>query len=163
MTWKLDGEKIGKRDTRMKVNYYNNLGIGIIGLGAVLNHSHSLSFAKSFLIFPLLSHQELLAHLSRKTTDIKSVEKLVVDKITYFSNFNKRYYDSLSLTLNAIQYLYDTGYIEVNRDGMKLNKEFTFDKAMGKRAEKFFKASDNISKLFKIDDAHLYLNLRIEL
>lgn len=97
----------------MNLSYYNNLSIGIVALGAVLTQSKELSLAKIFLIFPLLSHQKLLQHLGRSTTKIRTIEKLIVEKTTFFSNFNKRYVDSLVLTVNALQYLNDAGYVKV--------------------------------------------------
>ena len=130
----------------MNINYYNNFGIGVVSIGAVLSRSNALSISKIFLIFPLLSHQKLLQYLARQTTSVKSIEKLISDQVSYFSNFNKRYMDSLVVTMNSIQYLNDTGYIDISDGIVKLLKPFEYDSKMGKRANSIFKASDNISK-----------------
>ncbi|MGK0271793.1 MAG: hypothetical protein ACI88H_002459 [Cocleimonas sp.] len=147
----------------MNLSYYNNISIGIIALGAVINQSKELPISKLFLIFPLLSHQKLLQHLGRKTTNIKSTEQLIVDKMSCFANFNKRYCDSLVLTVNALQYLNDMGYIEINSGKVILVKPFEYHKKMGKRAMKMFNASENIAHILKDNSNKLYLNLRVEI
>lgn len=147
----------------MTINNYNNIGIAIIALIAVLDKSKELSISKICLIFPLLSHRELLQYLARKTTNIKSIEKLIIDRTSNFTNFNKRYYDSLPLTFNALQYLNDMDYINITIDNVSINKGFQYDKKMGKRANNIFKASENIALLLQEESAKLYLNLRVKL
>jgi len=147
----------------MNINYYNNFGVGVVAIGSVLNLSNTLSISKVFLIFPLSSHQKLLQHLARKTTKVKSIEKLISDQISHFSNFSKRYMDSLVLTVNSIQYLNDAGYIDISDGSVKLLKPFEYDTKMGKRAKNLFKASENISALLTETENKLYLNLRVEL
>jgi hypothetical protein len=147
----------------MKSDYYNNIGIGIISLAFILKHSKKLSVSKTFLIMPFISHSELLGYLGRKTTIIKSIEKIIIDKTSYFSNFNRRFYDSLSLTMNSIQYLYDLKYIHYADNEIVLIKPLEYSNPMGRRAEKIYNASKNISNLLNEDIENLYLNLRIEL
>jgi len=147
----------------MKVNYYNNFGLGVVSIGSTLAHIESISISKLCLIFPLLSHQELLNYLSRKTTEVQSIEKLIIDKTSCFSNYNKRYYDSLCLTLNAVQYLNDLGYIKFTNNHVILLKPLQYDEGMGKRAGKIFRASKNIAILLQEKSEKLYLNLRVEL
>lgn len=147
----------------MNLSYYNNIGIGIVALGSVINQRKKLPISKLFLIFPLISHQKLLHHLGRNTTKIKSIEKLIVEKTSYFSNYNKRYKDSLALTVNALQYLNDAGYVDVMDGTVILAKPFEYHKKMGTRANKIFNASENISLLLKERTDKLYLNLRVEL
>jgi hypothetical protein len=147
----------------MSISNYNNFGIGAIALCSVLNHCKELSLTKVFLIFPLSSHQKLLQYFGRKTTQIMSVEKLIGDKVSYFSNFNKRYYDSLPITLNALQYLHNMEYLEVVGGSVFLIKPLIYDKKMGDRANKIFNASENIAQLLQTNSSSLYLNLRVEL
>lgn len=147
----------------MNLSYYNNISIGIVSLGAVLNQSKELSISKIFLIFPFLSHQKLTQYLGRKTTKIKSSEKLIVEKNSFFSNFNKRYTDSLVATINALQYLNDTGYVKIHDGKVILEKPFKYNKNMGKRANKIFNASGNISLILRENSDKLYLNLRVEI
>lgn len=147
----------------MKSNYYNNLGLGIISLGFVLDKTKILPLSKLFLILPFVTHAELLSYLARANTNIQSIEKLIVDKTVCFSNFNKRYYDALALTMEAIQYLNDLEYIQIENGKVTLIKDFNYDKSMGKRADKIYKTSTNIAKILKDRADNLYLNLRIEL
>lgn len=148
---------------KMNINYYNNFGIGVVAIAAVLNHSKELAISKLFLIFPISSHQKLLQHLGRKTTKIRNIEKLIAEQISYFSNFNKRYVDSLVLTLNSIQYLNDTGYIDIVEGKVISSKLFEHHTMMGNRAKRIFNASENISILLQESSSKLYLNLRVEL
>ncbi len=147
----------------MNLSYYNNLGMGIVSLGSVLNQRAEIPISKLFLIIPFISHQKLLQHLGRKTTKIKSIEKLIVEKTSFFSNFNKRYSDSLVLTVNSLQYLHDSGYIDIANGNVKLVKSFEYNKKMGNRANRIFNASKNISLILKESPKKLYLNLRVEL
>ena len=147
----------------MNLSYYNNISIGVIALGAVLNQSKELSISKIFLIFPFISHQKLTQHLGRKTTKIKSSEKLIVEKTSFFSNFNKRYTDSLVVTINALQYLNDMGYVRIYDGKVILEKPFEYDNKMGNRALKIFKASENIALILREGTSKLYLNLRVEI
>ena len=147
----------------MSLSLYNNFGIGVLAITAVLNECHSLPMSKITLIFPLINHQEMLNYLSRKSTNVKSLDKLIVEKTVFFSNFNKRYYDSLSTTINALQYLFDQGYIEFKNNEVCLIKPMEYSKKMGDRSNKIFLASKNISLIFNEMVEKLYLNLRIEL
>jgi hypothetical protein len=147
----------------MNLSYYNNFSIGVVALGAVLSQSKELPISKLFLIFPLLSHKKLLQHLGSSTTRIGSIEKLIVDRTSCFSNFNKRYIDSLVLTINALQYLNDMGYVNVVNGSVTLAKPFEYDKKMGDRAYKIFNASENVALILKERSDKLYLNLRVEL
>ena len=147
----------------MQNNTYNNLGFGIISIASVLNIIKSLSVDKVFLIIPFFTHQELLAFLSNPRTEIKSIEQLVSHKINCFSNYNKRYFDSLVLAINSIQYLIDMEYAEFENGNLLLMKEMQFDSGMGKRAGKIYRAANNVAKLLADNSNNLYLNLKVEL
>lgn len=146
----------------MKVDY-NNIGIGAIAIGSVLNNSNELSVTKMTLILPFITHTECLYYLARKNTQIRSIEKLIAEKMSYFSNFNARYYDSLCLSFSSIQYLTDMGYAYLKEGVLFKLKPIEYDKKMGTRAKKIFLASDNISVLLSENDINLFLNLRVEL
>ena len=147
----------------MRNNTYNNLGFGIISIASVLNVKKSLSVDKVFLIIPFFTHQELLTFLSNSRSEIRSIEQLISHKINCFSNFNKRYFDNLVLTINAIQYLIDMEYVEFENGNLILKKELQFDGNMGKRASKIYKAANNVSKLLSDNSSNLYLNLKVEI
>lgn len=146
----------------MKVQF-NNVGIGAIAICSVLDHSTKLSVASMTLILPLVTHKDCLDYLARSSTKIKSIEKLIAEKTTFFSNFNARYYDSLCLSFSSIQYLTEMGYAEFKNDFLIKTKALKYDKEMGDRAKKIFLASSNISEILSENESKLFLNFRIEL
>jgi hypothetical protein len=156
-------EKRLEKTYKMNLENYNNIGITSIAIISVLTLSKELTIPKALLIMPLFTSKDLTSHLSRKTTEIKSIEKLISEKTPLFSNFNKRYYDSLVNSINAIQLLIETNQILITGGKLKVNKSFQYMKSMGKRAENLNNASQNVSKLLNENTEKLYLNLRIEL
>jgi hypothetical protein len=147
----------------MSLNVFNNFGIGSVAIMAVLNHCKSLPIDKITLIYPFIAHQDLLSYLSNSRANVKSLDKLLIEKTVYFSNFNSRYYDSLANSFNALQYLNDQGYIELKENIVYQIKELEYSKGMGKRVNKIFSASENIASILNELSEKLYLNLRIEL
>ena len=146
----------------MKVGY-NNIGVGAIAIGSVLSISSELSVAKTTLILPLITHTESLYYLARATTQVKSIEKLIAERMSYFSNYNARYYDSLCLSFSSIQYLTEMGYAQFKGDVLLKIKPLEYDKKMGTRAHKIFQAANNVSAILSENDKNLYLNLRVQL
>lgn len=147
----------------MNKHIYNNIGVASVAIMSTLKHCKSLSLTKIFLIMPFVAHQEIITYIGRKTTRIQSIEKLISDRINCFSNFNKRYYDNLCLTINALQLLNDIDYVTISEGCVELRKNMVYHKDMGERVFKIFKASENMALLLQGDDSVLYLNLRIEL
>ena len=147
----------------MNLENYNNIGITSIAINSILSLSKELSISKVLLIMPLFTSKDLTSHLSRKTTEIKSIEKLISEKTPLFSNFNKRYYDSLANSINAIQLLIETNQISLIDGNLIKGQSFQYAKSMGKRAGEINTASQNVSKLLNESTEKLYLNLRIEL
>ena len=146
----------------MKVNY-NNIGIGVIAISSILDLNEKLSLAKITLIIPFITHNECLNYLAKPSTKILSVEKFIVEKTSYFSNFNDRYYDSLILIFSSIQYLAEMGYIGFKNGLVYRIKKLEYNTNMGKRAEKIYRSADNISKILSEKEEKLFLNLRIKL
>ncbi|PKG44082.1 three component ABC system middle component [Psychroflexus sp. MES1-P1E] len=146
----------------MKIDY-NNIGIGTLAIGSVLNNGNQLSVAKASLILPFIMHNESLNYLARSNTKIKSLENLIAEKTSYFSNFNARYYDSLEVSFSSIQYLTEMGYVRFKDDFLISIKPMEYDNKMGNRANKIFQAANNVSSILATNDANLFLNLRIEL
>lgn len=146
----------------MKVDY-NNIGIGALAIGSVLSINNELSLAKMTLILPFISHTECLNYLARATTHTTSIEKLIAERTSYFSNFNVRYYDSLCLSFSSIQYLTEMGYAQLQGDLLLMIKPLEYNSKMGARAKKIFQAANNVSELLLENDKKLYLNLRVQL
>lgn len=142
---------------------YNNIGIEAVTIMLVVQQTSSIPISKVFLILPIVTHRELLNYLSKKNARIQGMEKLIIDKTSCFSNFNKRFYDNLCSTINAIQFLNEIGVIKIDDGIMSVKSIIPYDISMGKRAEKVNKASSNIAKVLSDSVEKLYLNLRIEL
>jgi len=142
---------------------YNNIGIEAVTIMLIVQQAKSMPMSKVLLILPMVTHKELLSYLSKKSAKIQGMEKLIIDKTSCFSNFNKRFYDNLCGTINAIQFLNEIGAIKIDDGNVSVKSEMPFDSAIGKRAEKVSKASSNIAKVLSDSTEKLYLNLRIEL
>lgn len=148
----------------MKLDSFNNIGIASIAIYAVLIHTSELTLAKTLLIPPIFSSSPLTQYLARKSSNVKSIEKLITEKTPLFSNFNKRFYDTLPLSINSIQFLIKANLVTLDKGIIRINsEEIIYTKEMGKRAEKIFKASENLSALLETTPEKLYLNLRIAL
>ena len=144
--------------------FYNNIGICATSIISVLKeYNDDIELTKIFLIMPFISHKQLLNHLCRATTNIQSIDSLIIDKNSHFTNFNKRFNQSIILTINTIQYLNDIENIAIKDNKVVLIKDISYNNEMGKRAEKIYKASANISNILKETNEKLFLNLRIEL
>lgn len=142
---------------------YNNIGIDALGISFVLEQKNDLPLSKLLLVAPIISHQALLNHLARKPTKILSFEKYLIENISYFSNFNDRYYSSLVSSMNAVQLLCELGVAKFDDGIIHQHQAISYQKSMGRRAEKISKAAMNISDLISENQEKTYLNLRIEL
>lgn len=144
--------------------FYNNIGICSTSIISVLEKSQGeLELNKLFLIMPFITHKQLLSYLSNKNVVLLSLDSFIIDKNNYFTNFNKRFYQSLTLTINTIQFLNDIETIQIFDNKVRLIKHINYDKKMGTRTEKIYKASTNIATLLEEPNEKLYLNLRIQL
>jgi hypothetical protein len=142
---------------------YNNLGIESLAIIFVLQNVKVMPLTKALLILPIFSHRELLAYLSNGHTKIQSTEKLIIEKTSFFANFNDRFYDSLCGSINAIQFLHEIGFLEVKDGNILAKSAVLYEKSMGARADKINKAAGNIAKLLSDGAEKLYLNFRVEL
>lgn len=142
---------------------YNNIGMSTLAIASVMNYSKELPVSKVILILPIVTHRELLSYLCRKTTNIRSIEKLIIDKTVCFANFNRRYYDNMCLSINSIQLLNDIETISISNSMIKLRTPIEYDRSMGERLNKIYNSAENIAHILKDNIENLYLSLRIEL
>ena len=147
----------------MRTETLNNLAFASIAIAMVIQKSGKIELAKVLLIMPFLAHKELLSYLANGRTQIKSLDKLIVDKLGCFSNFNNRYYDSLNTSINALQFLIEVDVITIENSFAVSNENIEYISSLGERVKKASKASANISKILSEDVSNLYLNLRVEL
>lgn len=142
---------------------YNNLGIEALALAFVLQNAERLSISKLMLVLPITAHKEMLSNLANGAVRVQSFERYVIEKVRYFSNFNDRYYGNLVGGVNALQFLYQVDLIEVHDGVVSMKTTIQYDKSMGLRAKKIYKAAGNISKLLSERVELLYLNARVKL
>ncbi|QEQ97418.1 three component ABC system middle component [Neptunomonas concharum] len=147
----------------MRTETLNNLAFSSLAISIVVEKSQELELTKALLIMPFIAHKELLSYLANGRTQIISLDKLIIDKLHCFSNFNKRYYDNMSTSLNAIQFLSEMDMISIDNSRMISIKEVEHSNSVGDRLKRVSKASNNISKILSEDASSLYLNLRIEI
>jgi hypothetical protein len=149
----------------MTQDIFNNIGIGCFSFMSVLEKSSPqfLLLSKAMLIMPIVIHKELITYLASSRYHVTSIEKLLIDKPSCFSNFSKRYYNTLPVSLNSIQLLTDIGYLQINSGKVQLIRTLPYNPSMGKRALTILKASSNIAKLFEDSGEALYLNMQVKL
>lgn len=147
----------------MRTETLNNLAFASVAIAMVIQKSGRIELAKVLLIMPFLAHKELLSYLASGKTKIKSLDKLIVDRLGCFSNFNNRYYDNLNTSINALQFLIEVDVITIEGSLVVSNENIEYASSLGERMKKASKASGNISKILSEDVSNLYLNLRIEL
>ena len=142
---------------------YNNFSIASLGILFVLNHCEKLSVAQATLIMPFIMHTETVSYLGKQNVKINSFDALIISKPELFTNINKRYYEALPTSINAIQFLLEMEYLKLNGNYLHSVQPIEYDKKMGSRANKIFKMSQNLSKVLQNNDNKLYLNMRIDL
>jgi hypothetical protein len=147
----------------MRNHQYNNIGICASAISFTLAHCDHLELAKALLIVPLVTHKDLLGYISRSNITVIGIEKLIIDKLECFSNFNHRFYDSLPHSINAIQFLNEIDGICIENSKIFGLGKIKYSDEMGSRAQKIWKASLNISRLLEEDASKLYLNFRVKL
>lgn len=146
----------------MRTETLNNLAFASLAISIVVDKSQKLELTKVLLIMPFLAHKELLSYLANGKTQIRSLDKLIIDKLHCFSNFNNRYYDNLSTSINAIQFLSEVDMVSIDNSHMISMEKVECFNSVGNRLKRVSKASENLSKILSEDTSSLYLNLRIE-
>jgi len=147
----------------MNRKLYNNIGICSLSIAFTLQHVDRLSLPRALLIMPIIAHEELLQYMAHKATSFNSIEQIIVRKPEFFLNFNARFYDGLTVSLNAIQFLSEINLIRLESSEIISTEVISYEKSMGERARKIFNASARIANFVSSDTINLYTNLRIEL
>ncbi|WP_416310372.1 three component ABC system middle component [Pseudomonas sp. W03] len=141
---------------------YNNVGIGVVAVGSVLNHLGSLSIPKTLLIIPMIMHSPTLAYMGSKATLERGSAALASGYPQLLVNFNERFESSLPLSVNSIQLLIHLGYAELGATLVR-KRRLPIDSDFGKRAKKIDQASQKIAELLLETEDELYLNFRVKL
>lgn len=143
-------------------NGFNNIGICATAIGLVLNATEEISLPKVLLIMPFVMHEASLRFLASANVRERKIAAFVTTNPEFIVNFDKRFDDSLTLSLNAIQLLISLGYIKFDGN-IKILKRFDIDDSFGKRAKLIQRAIKNLVVLLSSSSEELYLNLRVKL
>jgi len=151
----------------MRIENYNNVGIGLVALLSVIKNFEDLDYAKALLIQPLLLHNPLTNYVKKASVVVNGIEDLTLSKVEYFLNYNDRYFSLLPLSINTILIAEKMKFLKLEDNKIIVNKSNieTFDftsSLLGKRATNIILASERISQLLKEESNELYFKLRIE-
>ncbi len=84
--------------------------------------------------------------------------------MVFFFNFNLRFYDLITVSLNSIALLCDIGILKFQNDVLIYCGEIDFaldKKVWGSRAINIIKASEYLAEILEDDVKNLYLHLRV--
>lgn len=147
-------------------SFYNNELLTGIAILSVLYNVKELEISKALLIQPILSYRGVLSFVKKSNARIRSIEELITKKNLQFTNFNKRYFESLELSINSILLMKHFGFLDIQEDKLVCGK-IVFDLSnvqLGSRATDIIKGANNISNIiYKEVASNLYLSLRVEL
>ena len=162
MKIKLDGKIAGKIGIiRMETSALksNELITGISILAV-------LKYSKCMLIDPLLSYSKVLQLLNRSNSSVKSVEDLIIKESILFTNFNERYKEKLTISVNAILLFEKMGLIGLrDNHAYFMGERFDFKNAtLGDKAKARIGSARNLANILaKGETSDLYLSLRVEI
>ena len=152
----------------MKFETYNNIGFSLISFLSIIKNMNSLEYSKSLLILPIVLHDPLINYLKDGRTVIKGIEDLILSKVEYFLNYNDRYFNYLSMSLNTIMFAEKMSYIKIEDNKIipikeEIEKINFNDNELGNRTKNVYKASNNIVKILQEDVKELYFKLMVEI
>jgi hypothetical protein len=151
-----------ERHVRRGWSGFNNIGLCATAIAATLTIEKSMSLPKVLLIMPLVMHDSTLRFLAKGNVRERQVAAFASMNPEFIANFDKRYQDSLVVSLNAMQLLISLGYVEFDGE-LNLVKPFLIDRGFGKQALLIERSAKNMSALLSSSAAELYLNLRVTL
>ncbi len=144
---------------------YNNEGICAIGIMSILEIVKELSYSKVMLIAPFIFNVRVVKFLGTNSK-IRSIEEFRVKQISSVTKFNNMYTNFLPVTLNALIILSDMGFIELEKESIKLKSPLLLSKntsKVGKRANDIVKIAPKLANLLKENEEKLYLQLGVML
>lgn len=157
---------LARKIQKINNNFSSNELLTAITILANLKHCNTLDLTKVVLIEPLCSYNKLMKKLSNKKYQIRSIEELIIKSDFLLTNFNKKFEDSLLVSLNSICLLLQLKLITINKNKILYNgNEFDFnEKTLGEKSKMRINASSKLSDILKnTSNTELYLHLRVEL
>lgn len=138
-------------------------GIAIL---SVLKITKELEITKCLLIEPLLSYKSIRNYLKNSNSKVRSIEELMVKQNVVFSNFNRRFYEKLPLSINSILLMSQLKLLHIEKNLIVFTgDQFDFkEKSLGKSVQDIIATRDNLAEILTKEAASsLYLCLRVEL
>lgn len=140
----------------------------IVGLEilSILETVKNIEIAKVLLISPIYGYKGIIEFLKSQNTQVRSIEELIEKKRGAFLNFNKRYYEDLVLSMNAIMLFKELKLINIDGERIvRTETPFEFnDASLGTKAGEIIEASKKLALILNEEEASdLYLSLRVEL
>lgn len=149
----------------MRLNsIYNNEIVGIKAISTYLSKKNELDFEKYILLYPLLLNDSLINNLKNKKRTYKSLDEIAIKEINNLYNFSEKFYDTLNINFNVMQFLIDLGWIELNQGKIKYikrynNTEFSNDK----RIKNIISALPRLNLIFNENIDKIYYELRVRI
>lgn len=149
----------------MRLNsIYNNEIVGIKAISTYLSKKNELDFEKYILLYPLLLNDSLINNLKNKKRTYKSLDEIAIKEINNLYNFSEKFYDTLNINFNVMQFLIDLGWIELNQGKIKYikrynNTEFSNDK----RIKNIISALPRLNLIFNQNIDKIYYELRVRI
>lgn len=156
---------IGRKDIKVKLNsLYNNEIVGIKAISTYLDKKNELEFEKYILLYPLLLNDSLINNLKNKKRTYKSLDEIAIKEINNLYNFSEKFYDSLNINFNIMQFLIDLGWIELNRGKViYINRDNNIEFSSDKRIKNIISALPRLNLIFNENIDKIYYELRVRI
>ncbi|MBZ9691180.1 MULTISPECIES: three component ABC system middle component [unclassified Clostridium] len=149
----------------MKLNsLYNNEIVGIKAISTYLDKKNELEFEKYILLYPLLLNDSLINNLKNRKRTYKSLDEIAIKEINNLYNFSEKFYDSLNINFNIMQFLIDLGWIELNGGKVKyINRDNNIEFSSDKRIKSIISALPRLNLIFNENIDKIYYELRVRI
>nr|WP_263488637.1 MULTISPECIES: three component ABC system middle component [unclassified Clostridium] len=156
---------IGRKDIKVKLNsLYNNEIVGIKAISTYLDKKNELEFEKYILLYPLLLNDSLINNLKNRKRTYKSLDEIAIKEINNLYNFSEKFYDSLNINFNIMQFLIDLGWIELNGGKVKyINRDNNIEFSSDKRIKSIISALPRLNLIFNENIDKIYYELRVRI
>lgn len=152
----------------MRLTTYNNEALATVCLGYYLLLATEVSHAKATIILPFVLHEQTARRL-RGNSNRRSLDEFILGNTDCLVNFNKRYFDYLPVSVNAITLLSEMGIVNLTARTIIFNTNTTrfnpYAAAnLGKRAKSLLNSIEGlVPVLSHEEDWSVYLKLKIVL
>ncbi len=144
---------------------YNNEALASVAIGYFLKKHNMISVAKILFVLPFVLHAPTVKKL-RSRSYKRSLEEFILKNPECLINFNRRFFDFMPLTINAISILKEIGVLKIKGSKIFYNHHSLYSpeksNRIGKRADNMFLAIDVLNDIMNEQDVNsFYLKLKI--